>query len=150
MRHLLKLTCLLLACASSPFATAGVDVPLKASLTVDKDAILCTSSESLFLLYEGAYLASKSGGKEAFEGYFKNAATTLETAGVCTLNTDALPVEIVGFDVFTNAAKANAGQRFYGAFELLKSRRLVYVNADSVPGLMAQISQLAKSASQKQ
>lgn len=65
MRHLLKLTCLLLACASSSFATAGVDVPLKANLTVDKDAILCTSSESLFLLYEGAYLASKSGGKEA-------------------------------------------------------------------------------------
>lgn len=148
MRYL-ALSFLILCSAASPLAMAGVDIPLKAELTVDKDAILCTSSESLFLLYEGAYLASRTGGKEAFEGYFRNAATTLETAGVCTLNTEPLPVEIIGFDVHTNAAKSNAGQRFYGAFELPKSRRLVFVNADSVPGLMEQISRLAKTAAQK-
>ena len=148
MRHL-ALSFLTLCSAASPLAMAGVDIPLKAELTVDKDAILCTSSESLFLLYEGAYLASRTGGKEAFEGYFRNAATTLETAGVCTLNTEPLSVEIIGFDVHTNAAKSNAGQRFYGAFELPKSRRLVFVNADSVPGLMEQISRLAKSGAQK-
>lgn len=120
------------------------DIPVGKEFTVVKDSVLCTSSESLFLLFEGAYLANKTGGKPAFQSYFTNAVQTLAQEGICMLNEKDIAVEITGINVHRNVVKGPLGNKVYAGFEHPVQKRLMYANAESVPGLLDHLSTLTK------
>ncbi|MBM3105644.1 hypothetical protein IIE18_10875 [Pseudomonas sp. V1] len=149
-----RLTTLALPLLHLPVAAAAADLiefnkPINSELRVE--TVICKSPESLFLLYEGGYLAMKGGGKQSFEPYYQGALNSLTSVGECAVEKSPQQVKVTAMATLTNPLKAPNSTKIYGRFEMKGLRRDVFAISEDLPGLGDAIkaaSQLEKKNSQ--
>lgn len=107
--------------------------PIHSELRVE--TVICKSPESLFLLYEGGYLAMKGGGKQSFEPYYQGALNSLTSAGECAVEKNPQKVKVTAMATLTNPMKAPTSTKIYGRFEMKGLRRDVFAISEDLPGL---------------
>lgn len=120
-----------------PFAAVAqnYNLPQPIESKMKGDVILCRSPESLFLLYEGAYLATKTLGDQVFSQYFGNAIRILTRSEECVEERQPLRVRVTGWSTIENPLKAPRGFKVYGRVQVPGYKRELYAIEENLPGL---------------
>lgn len=149
MNQLLKVSSLLATLA--PFCASAVEVvelaePIKS--TVQANSVVCTTPETLFLLYESTRFvknAEPQGGKQS-SAFFDSIFTHAKESGACALQPGTLDVSVDSVIFMQNAWNTPDSTMAYGSFKHPAMGETLYAPLMALPGLRDAMQRLTTQA----